>query len=144
MTYNYKRLAERNSHTHRVQTDCGLSGVAHWTAIYLPHICLESRRLQWSSAKYDVTHLNSNGRHQGRTNTACQVGRATELGTIAPTVCGSWVSNLVHVTHLAPLNFQVAPTFMENLCTCGLDCWQKGCWTGSFEGLNRSHRLCEL
>jgi hypothetical protein len=29
MTYNYKRLAERNSHTHRVQTDCGLSGVAH-------------------------------------------------------------------------------------------------------------------
>ena len=41
-------------------------------------------------------------------------------------------------------NFQLAPRFIENLCTCGVDCWQKGCWTGSFEGLKQGHRLCEL
>lgn len=81
MTCNYKWLAERNSYTHRVQTDRrAVRGGFFWT-INLLHTCLVFRRLQWRRAKYDVTHLNnSQGRHHGRTNTARHVGRATELG----------------------------------------------------------------
>jgi hypothetical protein len=122
----------------------GLSGVVHWTAINIPHTCLVSRRLQRRSARYDVTLLiNSQGRHQGHTNTARQVGRATDLGTVAPTICGSWVRKLVHVAHLASEIFS-SPTFMENWYTSGVECWQNCCWTGSFEGLKRGRRLCEL
>jgi hypothetical protein len=102
VTCNYERLAERNQ-KHRVQTDrWAVWGDSQWTAINLPHACLVSRRLHGGSARYDVTHLtNSQDRHQGRTNTARQVSRATEYCTAAPTICGSWVRNLVHVTHLA-------------------------------------------
>ena len=76
----------------------GLSGVAHWT-INLPHTCLQSRRLQRRRAKYDVTHLNnSQGRHQRGTNTARQVGRATELGrwrlSFVGHGCGTWFMSL--------------------------------------------------
>ena len=48
------------------------------------------------------TRDNSQDRHQGRTNTARLVAGANELCTVAPTICGSWVRNLVHVTQLAP------------------------------------------
>jgi hypothetical protein len=41
-------------------------------------------------------------------------------------------------------NFKLDPKFIENLLTPSVDCWQKDCWTGSFEGLNWGHRLCEL
>jgi len=48
-----------------------------------------------------MSHLNSQSRNQGHINTARQVARATELGTVATNNCGSGVRNLVHVTHLA-------------------------------------------
>jgi hypothetical protein len=46
-----------------------------------------------------TSQLNtSQGRHHRCTNTSCQVAVTTELGMLAPTVCGSWVLNLVHVS----------------------------------------------
>ena len=89
-------MAERNSQTHRVKTDRW--AVCHCTAINLPLTCLVSRRLQWSSVKWRHT-LDQLSKQTPVA--ACQVARATELGTVATYTCGSWVWNLVRVTHLA-------------------------------------------
>jgi len=92
-----------------------------------------SRRLQWGGEKYDVTHLNnSQGRHQGRTNSAREVAGATELWTVAPNIGGSWVRNLVHVNHLAPglLRWLLR---VWKICAPLVYSWQKGCWAASFD-----------
>ena len=58
------------------------------------------------------------------TNAACQVARATELGTVAPNNCGSWVRNLVRVTYLLLGILSWLLRLWENLCTSGVDCWK--------------------
>jgi hypothetical protein len=56
VTGNYKRLAERNSQTHRVQTDRWTVWAGfHWAVINLPHTCLVSRRLQRGRARWRHT-----------------------------------------------------------------------------------------
>jgi len=80
-----------------------------------------------------VTYLNnSQGRHQGHTNTARQVAGATELCRVAPTIGGSCVRNLVHVTHLAHgiLRWLL---HVWKICAPLGHSWQKGCWAGSFD-----------
>ena len=115
-----------------------------WTAINLPHTCCVSRRLQWGSTKYDVTYLNnSQDRHRGVHKYSAPGAWATELGTVAPNICGFWVRNLVHVNPGA-WNFKLVATFTENLCTPVVASCQNNCWPGSFEGLNGGHKLYVL
>ena len=56
---------------------------------------------------------------------ACQVARATELGMVPPNNCGSWVRNLVRVTHLALGFLSWFLHLWKNLCTSGVDCWKR-------------------
>ena len=80
-----------------------------------------SRRLQ-RGLRGDVTHLtNSQSRHQEHKNAARQMANAAELGMV---VTKLWVlSAEVGSCHsLGASNFKLAPTFMENLCTSGVDC----------------------
>ena len=41
-------------------------------------------------------------------------------------------------------NFKLDPKFTENMWSPGVASCQKDCCTGSYEGLNQGHRLCEL
>jgi len=115
VTCNYERLAERNSQTDRW-------AVFPWTAINLPHTCLVSRRLQWGRA---ICHTLDHLWHQGHWNAARQVAQVTELGTVAPNNCGSWVRNLVRVTHLALGFLSWLLHLWKNLCPSGVDCWKR-------------------
>jgi len=116
VTCNCERLAERNS-----QTDWW--AVFHWTAINLPHTCLVSRRLQWGRVIW--CHILDHLWHQGHRNAARQVARATELGTVAPNNFGSWVRNLVRVSHLAVGILSWLLHLWKNLCPSGADCWMR-------------------
>ena len=84
----------------RVQMDrWAVWGDSWWIAINLPHTCLVSRRLQEGSARYDITKLAP-----PKTPEAHKYRRPGRLNFVGwwPTICGSWVRNLVHATHLAP------------------------------------------
>jgi hypothetical protein len=106
VTCSYKRLAVRSSHT--LWTECrylmdwrAVWGGFHWTAINLPHTCLMSSRLQWRSMKWRHTLQLFSRQKPGTHEYTAPGGLPTELCMVVPTIWGSWVQNLVHVTHLA-------------------------------------------
>jgi hypothetical protein len=45
---------------------------------------------------------------------------SAEFGRVAKNVLGSSVVSLLYVTNSGAYNFEVAPRFLENLCTPGL------------------------
>jgi hypothetical protein len=49
-----------------------------------------------------------------------QVAQATKFCTVTTNICGSSLWNLLHVTLLVPRILEVAPRFLENVCTPGL------------------------
>ena len=116
VTCDYERLAERNSQMDRWS-------VFHWTAIKLPHTCLVSRRLQWERARW--RHILDHLWHQWYRNAARRVARETELGTVAPNGFGSWVRNLVRVTHVVVGILSWPLHLWKNLCPSGVDCWKR-------------------
>jgi hypothetical protein len=44
---------------------------------------------------------------------------------VAPNICGRLVWNLLHVTDLSPINFEVAPRFLENVRAVDLKTFYK-------------------